>query len=139
MIWNHVPTLNLEYRNSFMVILHADGEVVFCYKDFKWPFASMEFYIHGLIGIRPFLSDSYSTKGSYISSWREKWYPLCDVVFRRNSNRMGNYANPSDIDAIYQRLFQPRDYVFDYVELFALAPTEICITPSVVSAHRLIG
>ncbi|KAK8824136.1 plexin domain-containing protein 1 precursor [Blastocystis sp. ATCC 50177/Nand II] len=128
-IWNNVPTLNLEYRNSFMVILHADGEVVFCYKDFKWPFASTEFYIHGLIGIRPFLSDSYSTKGSYISSWREQW----------NSNRMGNYANPSDIDAIYQRLFQPRDYVFDYVELFALAPTEICITPSVVSAHRLIG
>ncbi|KAK8828658.1 hypothetical protein WA577_000141 [Blastocystis sp. JDR] len=126
-IWNHVPTLNLEYRNSFMVILHADGEVVFCYKDFKWPFASTEFYIHGLIGIRPFLSDSYSTKGSYISSWREQW----------NSNRMGNYANPSDIDAIYQRLFQPRDYVFDYVELFALAPTEICITPSVVSAHQV--
>ena len=122
-----------------MAILYEDGEVVFCYKDFKWPFAPTEFTIDGLIGIRPFFSDSYSTKGSYLSSWREEWYGLLSVVDRRNSNRMGNYANPLDIDAIHQRLFQPRDYMFDYTELFVLAPTEICVSPSIVWAGRLIG
>lgn len=61
-----------------MAVLYSDGSVVFCYKDFRWPFRKTEFRINGLIGLRPFLREEYSTKSTYISSWYQDWWSDMD-------------------------------------------------------------
>ena len=53
-------------------------------------------------------------------------------IHHRETFITGNYANYEDLYTLTSLFCQPRQFIFQYVELFLLTPTEYCVTPSQV-------
>ncbi len=69
-VWENVYNSRYTNLTSFMVVIHESGSIVFCYKQFSYPFVGS-----GLVGIRPFYRYSnYSTRSTYLSSGEDDWY-----------------------------------------------------------------
>lgn len=73
-IWDSVPDYDREHFNSFMVILHKEGDIVFVYKNIQWPFRRTGYIHNGLIGIRPYINyHNYTTRGVYQLTKNVEW------------------------------------------------------------------
>ena len=71
----YVGDYDREHYNSFMVILHKEGDVIFNYKDIQWPFRRTGFIHNGLIGIRPHINYyNYTTRGQYQTTHSQEWF-----------------------------------------------------------------
>ena len=111
-----------------MAVLHENGSIIFCYKQFSYPFVGS-----GLVGIRPFYRYSnYSTRSAYLSSGGDDWYFRFFHVILRDTSLIGNYLRVSRLTAIHRKLQSSQSFLFDDVAFFFLAPTELCVTPSVI-------
>ncbi|KAK8794121.1 hypothetical protein WA171_003247 [Blastocystis sp. BT1] len=117
-VWENVYNSRYTNLTSFMVVIHESGSIVFCYKQFSYPFVGS-----GLVGIRPFYRYSnYSTRSTYLSSGEDDW----------DTSLMGNYLPASHFATIYRKQQSSQTFIFNDVAYFFLAPTELCVTPSTV-------
>jgi hypothetical protein len=128
-VWNNIADFDMSSWNSFMVILKESGSVIFCYKRF-----SLTQISSGFVGIRPFYRfPEYSTRGVYISSNTEDWSLRRGPLTPRKTTQYGNYISLDHLRSIHNQTTPGGDYLFRDVAYFLLAPSELCVTPSVLS------
>ena len=128
-VWNNSADFDMSSWNSFMVILKESGSVIFCYKRF-----SLTQISSGFVGIRPFYRfPEYSTRGVYISSNTEDWSLRRGPLTPRKTTQYGNYISLDHLRSIHNQTTPGGDYLFRDVAYFLLAPSELCVTPSVLS------